>query len=76
MEVDRHGRIKTLLDQIPGFEYVSDIDYNITEEYIYDDVDWEIKNNYRSPLKQYYPVKNHNLLLKLNQIKFKKKKQL
>jgi len=72
LEVDKYGRVKTVLDQIPGFEYVSNIDHSITEDYIYDDEDWLSKNNYKSSLKQYYPVKNHNLLLKLNHIKVQK----
>jgi hypothetical protein len=71
-EVDKRGRITTLLEQIPDFEYISNIDYSLTEDYIYDDKDLAVKNNCKSTLKQYYPVKNHNLLLKLNRIKVQK----
>lgn len=50
----RHKRIK---------EYINNY------EYIYkNDNDWLEKSKYKTALKQYYPVWNRNLLLKLNEI--------
>lgn len=73
MEVDKYNRIKAEITSIPGNNYFTQIDYNGADEYVYDDKDWDKKNNYNLPLKWYYPVANYNLLVKLNQIRVPKK---
>lgn len=53
-------------------KYFTAIDYKKAEEYIYEDKDWFEKSKYKIALKQYYPVSNYNLLLKLNSVSVEK----
>jgi len=71
-EFDQYSRVKATLGAIPEKDYLTTIDYNKADEYIYDDKDWFEKSKYKTALKQYYPVSNYNLLLKLNSIPIKK----
>lgn len=73
IDIDTLGRIKTLSNSIAGDTYLSDIDHETTDDYIYDDRDWIEKSKYKTALKHYYPVSNYNLLIKLNQIVVPKK---
>ncbi|UWY30317.1 hypothetical protein N4T20_10355 [Flavobacterium sp. TR2] len=75
LNIDNYGRIKSELGQggLTGDAYLSNIDYKKTNDYIYDDKDWIAKSNYKTTLKQYFPVSNNNLLLKLNRSEVEKK---
>lgn len=72
LEFDQYGRIKAIIGTIPEKEYFTAIDYKRAEEYIYEDKDWFEKSKYKIALKQYYPVSNYNLLLKLNSVAVEK----
>jgi hypothetical protein len=73
IDIDTLGRIKTLSKSIAGDTYLSDVDHETTHDYMYDDKDWIEKSKYKTALKNYYPVLNNNLLLKLNRIEVPKK---
>ena len=73
IDIDTLGRIKTLSKSIAGDTYLSDIDHETTDDYTYDDKDWIEKSKYKTALKNYFPVSNNNLLLKLNRIEVPKK---
>ena len=72
LNLDKYGRIKTIRKGIAGDRYLSSIDYKKTDDYEYEERDWAEKSKYKTGLKQYYPVKNHNLLLKLNRTEVQK----
>lgn len=72
LHIDKYGRIKTIRDGIAGDSYISNIDYKKTDDYEYDQRDWAEKGKYKTVLKQYYPVMNDNLLLKLNRTEVQK----
>jgi hypothetical protein len=74
LNLDKYGRIKTIRDGIAGDRYLSNIDYKKTDDYLYDERDWAEKSKYKTKLKQYYPVNNDNLLLKLNSTEVQKEK--
>jgi len=74
LDIDKYGRIKTELSEA-GFAidtFVSSINYKRSDRQIYDDKDWIKKNKYKTALKQYYPVQNYSLLLKLNSTQVEK----
>ncbi|OAZ03802.1 hypothetical protein [Flavobacterium succinicans] len=68
IEFDKYGRLQAQIPSIPGENFFAQIDYSRADKYVYDDKDWDKKSKYKTVLKQYRPVYNHNLLLKLNQI--------
>jgi hypothetical protein len=51
------------------------LNFECADKYIFDDKDWAEKSKYKTALKHYYPVSNHNLLIKLNQTEVPKKEQ-
>ncbi|HSD06443.1 hypothetical protein [Flavobacterium sp.] len=57
---------------VPDREYKT-YDPEKSDNYEYNDKDWLEKSKYKTTLKQYYPVYNQNLLVKLNQIEVPKK---
>lgn len=54
-----------------GFDVL--LNFECADKYIFDDKDWAEKSKYKTALKQYYPVSNNNLLLKLNCIEVPQK---
>lgn len=73
---DKHGRIKETFGSSLTDNYVSNIDEKKIKSYEYDDKDWAKKSKYLTSLKQYYPISNSNLLLKLNRVKVQKEKEI
>ncbi|MDP5199039.1 hypothetical protein [Flavobacterium sp. DG2-3] len=70
---DELQRVKAKAKSVfPKSDYAN-FDPEKTNEYEYDEKDWEIKSKYRTNLKQYFPVYNQNLLAKLNQTTVPKK---
>ncbi|EJG03320.1 hypothetical protein [Flavobacterium sp. F52] len=65
---DKYGRIKETFGARSGENFLTKINKNKTKLYEYDENDWKEKSKQEIQLKQYYPVSNHNLLQKLNQI--------
>jgi hypothetical protein len=74
LNIDKYGRIKTELGD-GGFvrdTFLTNINYKRTDDYIFDDKDRAEKKKYKTVLKQYYPVQNYSLLLKLNRTEVEK----
>jgi hypothetical protein len=60
---------RTIYMNFGGTGYFDEVlNFEFADKYIYDDNDWAKKSKYKTALKHYYPISNHNLLLKLNQI--------
>lgn len=70
LEIDKQGRIKTEYWDSGSKEevYLSAIDHQRTYDYTYDEKDWIQKSSFKTVLKPYYPVRNNNLLVKLNRV--------
>ncbi|WP_338646684.1 hypothetical protein V5J73_14440 [Flavobacterium sp. KS-LB2] len=75
LNIDKYGRIKTELCN-GGFvrdTFITNINYKRTDDYVYDDKDWAKKSKYKTVSKQYFPVQNYSLLVKLNRTLIEKK---
>lgn len=70
LEIDKQGRIKTEFWDSGSAEevYLAAIDHQRTYDYTYDEKDWGQKSRCKTALKPYYPVRNNNLLVKLNRV--------
>jgi hypothetical protein len=70
LDIDKQGRIKTEYWDSGSNEdvYLSTIDHQRTYDYTYDEKDWSQKSRCKTALKPYYPVRNNNLLVKLNRV--------
>lgn len=73
---DRHGSIKETFGSSLSDNYQLILDEKKIKSYEYDDKDWAGKSKYLTSLKQYYPISNSNLLIKLNRIKVQKEKEI
>lgn len=74
LDIDKQGRIKTEYWDSGSNEdvYLSTINHRRifgTYDYAYDEKDWNQKSRCKTALKSYYPVRNNNLLVKLNRVK-------
>ncbi|MFD1601906.1 hypothetical protein ACFSJW_17820 [Flavobacterium artemisiae] len=69
---DNHGRIEETLGATFGESYIIDINKKKSRQYKYDESDWNEKSKQEIKLKQYYPISNHNLLIKVNKIEIPK----
>lgn len=74
LNIDKYGRIKTELGDggLIRDTFLTNINYKRTDDYIFENEDFTEKNKYKTVLKQYYPVENYSLLLKLNRTQIEK----
>lgn len=64
---DEYQRILKRSFNLPSYNYLNESD-NRDSNYFYDPKDWFTKSNSKTTIKQYYPVRIHNLLIQLNQV--------
>lgn len=74
LSIDKHGRIISELGEggFAGDTYLANVDSKKTTDYKYDEKDWLEKSKYKTSFKQYFPVLNNNLLMKLNRLRVDK----
>jgi len=71
LDIDKQSRIKSEYwdSGMQQTEYLTTYDSQkpwVTNDYVYDEKDWSQKSRCKTALKPYYPVRNNNLLVKLN----------